>query len=174
VDLKIVGVLGPSAVAAITTGNRLFFVIQAVLIAVTTGTTALVARRIGEKNVEGAVRGATAAVALGSRRTAAASSALAWGTMGTGLLAGELTPILWGALAAALLALRPEPESRAGDSWNTLTIRLQLLFLVLLAPQTPAPLVVAIVIGGAAEGYNRWRWGVGYPFRAVGSERGVT
>jgi putative MATE family efflux protein len=47
VDLKIVGVLGPSAVAAITTGNRLFFVIQAVLIAVTTGTTALVARAWG-------------------------------------------------------------------------------------------------------------------------------
>lgn len=46
-DLKIVGVLGPSAVAAITTGNRLFFVIQAVLIAVTTGTTALVARAFG-------------------------------------------------------------------------------------------------------------------------------
>jgi Na+-driven multidrug efflux pump len=47
VDLKIVGVLGPPAVAAVTTGNRLFFVIQAVLIAVTTGTTALVARAWG-------------------------------------------------------------------------------------------------------------------------------
>ena len=47
VDMKIVGVLGPPAVAAVTTGNRLFFVIQAVLIAVTTGTTALVARAWG-------------------------------------------------------------------------------------------------------------------------------
>jgi putative MATE family efflux protein len=47
VDLKIVGVLGPGAIAAVTTGNRLFFVIQAVLIAVTTGTTALVARAWG-------------------------------------------------------------------------------------------------------------------------------
>jgi putative MATE family efflux protein len=47
VDIKIVGVLGPAAIAAVTTGNRLFFVIQAVLIAVTTGTTALVARAWG-------------------------------------------------------------------------------------------------------------------------------
>jgi putative MATE family efflux protein len=47
VDIKIVGVLGPSAIAAVTTGNRLFFVIQAVLIAVTAGTSALVARAWG-------------------------------------------------------------------------------------------------------------------------------
>ena len=47
VDLKIVGVLGPPAVAAVTTGNRLFFVIQAALMAVCTGTTALVARAWG-------------------------------------------------------------------------------------------------------------------------------
>jgi putative MATE family efflux protein len=47
VDLKIVGVLGAPAVAAVTTGNRLFFAIQAVLVAVTTGTTALVARAWG-------------------------------------------------------------------------------------------------------------------------------
>jgi 4-hydroxybenzoate polyprenyltransferase len=114
----------------------------------------------------------TTAVALGSRRTAAASSALAWGTMGTGLLAGELMPTLWGALAAALLALGPEPESRTAGWWNTLSIRLQLLFLAILAPQAPAPLVVAILIGGAAETYNRWRWGVGYPLRAVSGESG--
>jgi putative MATE family efflux protein len=47
VDLKIVGVLGAPAIAAVTTGNRLFFVIQALLIAITTGTTALVARAWG-------------------------------------------------------------------------------------------------------------------------------
>jgi putative MATE family efflux protein len=47
VDLKIVGVLGAPAVAAVTTGNRLFFVIQAALMAVCTGTTALVARAWG-------------------------------------------------------------------------------------------------------------------------------
>jgi putative MATE family efflux protein len=47
VDIKIVGSLGSSAVAAATTGNRIFWVLQAVLIAVTAGTTALVARAWG-------------------------------------------------------------------------------------------------------------------------------
>jgi putative MATE family efflux protein len=47
VDIKIVGSLGAPAVAAVTTGNRMFFVLQAVLMAVTAGTTALVARAWG-------------------------------------------------------------------------------------------------------------------------------
>ena len=47
VDIKIVGSMGPSAVAAVTTGNRLFWIVQAVLIAVTAGTTARVARAWG-------------------------------------------------------------------------------------------------------------------------------
>lgn len=47
VDIKIVGALGPSAVAAVATGNRIFFVLQAVLMAVTAGTTAMVARAWG-------------------------------------------------------------------------------------------------------------------------------
>ena len=47
VDIKIVGSLGPFAVAAVTTGNRMFFVLQGVLMAVTAGTTALVARAWG-------------------------------------------------------------------------------------------------------------------------------
>jgi len=47
IDLKIVGSLGPPAVAAVTTGNRIFFVVQAVFVAVTTGTSALVARAWG-------------------------------------------------------------------------------------------------------------------------------
>jgi putative MATE family efflux protein len=56
VDIKIVGVLGPAAVAAVTTGNRLFFVIMAVLMAVTTGTTALVARAWGANDRDEAER----------------------------------------------------------------------------------------------------------------------
>lgn len=47
VDIKIVGSLGASAVAAVTTGNRMFFLLQGVLMAVTAGTTALVARAWG-------------------------------------------------------------------------------------------------------------------------------
>ncbi len=47
VDMKVVGVLGAQAVAGVTTGHRIFFVLQAVLMAVTAGTTALVARAWG-------------------------------------------------------------------------------------------------------------------------------
>jgi putative MATE family efflux protein len=47
VGIKIVGTLGASAVAAVTVGNRIFFVLQALLMAVTAGTTALVARSWG-------------------------------------------------------------------------------------------------------------------------------
>ena len=47
IDIKIVGSLGASAVAAVTTGHRIFWVIEAGLIAVTAGTTALVARAWG-------------------------------------------------------------------------------------------------------------------------------
>jgi putative MATE family efflux protein len=47
VDTKILGTLGAPAVAAATTGNRIFFIMQALLMAVTAGTTALVARAWG-------------------------------------------------------------------------------------------------------------------------------
>lgn len=47
VDMKIVGALGAPAVAAVTTGNRIFFILQALLMAITAGTTALVARAWG-------------------------------------------------------------------------------------------------------------------------------
>jgi putative MATE family efflux protein len=47
VGIKIVGSLGAGAVAAVTTGNRVFFVLQALLMAITAGTTALVARAWG-------------------------------------------------------------------------------------------------------------------------------
>jgi len=47
VDVKIVASLGASAVAAVSTGNRMFFMLQALLMAITAGTTALVARAWG-------------------------------------------------------------------------------------------------------------------------------
>lgn len=64
VDLKIVGALGAPAVAAVTTGNRLFFVIQAALMAVCTGTTALVARAWGAEQREEAALVARASLWL--------------------------------------------------------------------------------------------------------------
>jgi len=56
VDIKIVGSLGAPAVAAVTTGNRIFFILQALLMAVTAGTTALVARAWGAGDREEAER----------------------------------------------------------------------------------------------------------------------
>lgn len=56
VDIKIVGSLGAPAVAAVTTGNRIFFVLMAVLMAVTAGTTALVARAWGADDRDEAER----------------------------------------------------------------------------------------------------------------------
>lgn len=55
ISIKIVGDLGASAVAAVTTGQRIFFGLQAILMAVSAGTTALVARSWGAKEyLEGA------------------------------------------------------------------------------------------------------------------------
>jgi putative MATE family efflux protein len=64
VDIKIVGSLGPSAVAAVTTGNRMFFVLQGVLMAITAGTTALVARAWGADDREEAARVTRASVVV--------------------------------------------------------------------------------------------------------------
>ena len=44
VSIKVVAELGPSAAAAVTVGNQIFFTLQAVMMAVSAGTTALVAR----------------------------------------------------------------------------------------------------------------------------------
>jgi putative MATE family efflux protein len=64
VDTKIVGVLGAPAVAAVTTGNRIFFLLQAVLMAVTAGTTALVARAWGARDQGEAERVAMSSLVL--------------------------------------------------------------------------------------------------------------
>jgi putative MATE family efflux protein len=64
VDMKIVGALGAPAVAAVTTGNRIFFILQALLMAVTAGTTALVARAWGAGDRDEAERVARASLWL--------------------------------------------------------------------------------------------------------------
>ena len=47
VSIKIVGTLGADAVAAVTTGHRIFWGLQAILMAISAGTTAMVARAWG-------------------------------------------------------------------------------------------------------------------------------
>ena len=65
VSIKIVGSLGASAVAAVTTGNRIFFAFQAILMAVGAGTTALVARAYGAGDPLEGARVTQASMALG-------------------------------------------------------------------------------------------------------------
>ena len=66
VDIKIVGSLGASAVASVTAGNRLFFVLQAVIMATGAGTTAMVARAWGAGDREEAERVTKASLVLGT------------------------------------------------------------------------------------------------------------
>jgi len=51
ISIKAVGTLGAAAVAAVGTGQRMVWVFQALLMAVMTGTTALVARAVGSNNM---------------------------------------------------------------------------------------------------------------------------
>ncbi len=56
ISIKIVGSLGAEAVAAVTTGHRIFFGLQAILMAISAGTTAMVARAWGAKDYVEAAR----------------------------------------------------------------------------------------------------------------------
>jgi len=52
VAIKVVGNLGPDAIAAAVTGQRVTFILQAVLTGVLAGSTALIARNWGARNIE--------------------------------------------------------------------------------------------------------------------------
>jgi Na+-driven multidrug efflux pump len=63
--VRVVGDIGPSAVAAVTTGTQVFFGMQAVMMAISVGTTALVARAWGADDRDEAVRVTIASLLLG-------------------------------------------------------------------------------------------------------------
>lgn len=63
--IKIVSDLGTSAVAAVTSGHRIFFLIQAVLMGVSVATTAMVARSWGAKKIVEAELVTWTSIALG-------------------------------------------------------------------------------------------------------------
>ena len=65
-SIKIVGELGASAVASVTTGHRIFFALQAILMAISAGTTALVARSIGAKEPDEAAKITSASLWIGN------------------------------------------------------------------------------------------------------------
>ena len=56
VSIKVVGTLGADAVAAVTTGHRIFWGLQAILMAISAGTTAMVARAWGAGDEREAAR----------------------------------------------------------------------------------------------------------------------
>ncbi len=65
VQTKVVGALGSEALAAVGAGQRIFFALQAVMMAIGAGTTALVARAWGRGDVDEAGRITIASLALG-------------------------------------------------------------------------------------------------------------
>lgn len=66
IAIRVVGELGPEAVAAVTLGTQVFFGMQAVMMAISVGTTALVARAWGAGDVDEAIRVAQASLVLGA------------------------------------------------------------------------------------------------------------
>lgn len=66
ISIKLIGSLGASAVASVTTGHRIFFALQAVLMAVSAGTTAMVARSWGAKDYEEAAKVTSVSLWIGN------------------------------------------------------------------------------------------------------------
>ncbi|MFT7685231.1 MAG: putative MATE family efflux protein [Candidatus Azotimanducaceae bacterium] len=65
-SIKIVGTLGSDAIASVTTGHRIFFALQAVLMAISAGTTALVARSWGARDFDEAALVTSASLWFGN------------------------------------------------------------------------------------------------------------
>jgi len=99
VDIKIVGSLGASAVAAVTTGNRIFFVFQAVIMAMSVGTTAMVARAWGAGDRLEAERVTKVSVIVGA---------------GVGLLL-SVPGVLFSDTLASVFRLDPDTVAQASD-----------------------------------------------------------
>lgn len=66
VSIKLIGSLGASAVASVTTGHRIFFALQAILMAVSAGTTAMVARSWGAKDYTEAAKVTSVSLWIGN------------------------------------------------------------------------------------------------------------
>lgn len=99
VSIKVVASLGPAAAAAVTVGNQIFFTLQAIMMAVSVGTTALVARAWGARDFDEAIRTTLASLVLG------------------GAVAVVLTvpALVWARPIAALFGLGPEATLLAGE-----------------------------------------------------------
>jgi putative MATE family efflux protein len=130
---RVVGALGTDALAAVGAGQRVFFLMQAIMMAVSIGTTALVARAwgAGDKNEANRVTVASLALACTLAVPVAAlgfffASTLA-GAFGLDTLAHSLATdnIRWlsvFSLAYAVTAILSAAMRAAGDAWTPLWI----------------------------------------------------
>lgn len=97
VQTKFVGELGARALAAVGTGQRVFFAMQAILMAVSVGTTALVARAWGARDYQEAARVTMASLVLA----------------GTFSLCVAMLGLLFAGRVAGLFGLDPETLAMA-------------------------------------------------------------
>jgi 1,4-dihydroxy-2-naphthoate octaprenyltransferase len=126
----------------------------------------------------------TTVVALGPARATSLTVALAFGTAVLGLALQDAVTTLWGFVAGAWLALRPDEATRmerenappGGDAVRAIRIAvaLQLLFAILLLPRTAWPLAALIVFGAATSGLSRWASGTHYPLDVWSAWAGVS
>lgn len=106
VSIKVVAELGPAAAAAVTVGNQIFFTLQAVMMAVSVGTTALVARAWGAGDYDEAIRTTLTSLVVG-------------------VLVGivlTLPVVIWAEAIADLFGLGPEATRLAGDFIRWLSV----------------------------------------------------
>ena len=97
INLIVVGHLGADAIAAVGVGNRILFVIIAVLGAITVGTTALVARGIGQQDPERCASVIQQSIIL---------------SLVIGVVLAVVGALTSGAVAKALLVTEPFPDPR--------------------------------------------------------------
>ena len=133
VQLRFVGTLGPEALAAIGVGQRVFFALQAVLMAVSAGTTALVARAWGgDDRIEASritmaslVAGGAFALAVtvpGILAAGPVASIFGLDTHTTGLAASNIRWMSLFNLAFAINFILGAALRAAGDAWSPLWI----------------------------------------------------
>ncbi|MEE4383149.1 MAG: MATE family efflux transporter [Pseudomonadales bacterium] len=106
VSIKVVAELGPAAAAAVTVGNQIFFTLQAVMMAVSVGTTALVARAWGAGDYDEAIRTTLTSLVVG-------------------VLVGivlTVPVVIWAETIADLFGLGPEATRLAGDFIRWLSV----------------------------------------------------
>ena len=105
-QIRVVGALGSDALAAVGAGQRVFFLMQAIMMAVSIGTTALVSRAwgAGDRNE--------------ANRVTAASLALACGLA----LPVALVGFSFASLLAGAFGLNPEAQALASDNIRWLSV----------------------------------------------------